>query len=333
MEMDLKQYHLPGLGTPSSGDRAAFSLVELLVVAAILAALAGLLLPAVQASREASRKSVCGNNLKQIGLAIQAYAAAKGAFPAGYTSRLKPNGDDAGPGWGWGVKLLPEVEQRELFEQVNFAEKLEAPSSKPVRMQSLPLFNCPSDDGFQAIVDIRLHASFKPVCQMAAANYVGSAGTVRATCLICRDNFDGVFGRNREIKPKEIIDGASNTLAVGERATQWADAAMWGVVAGSRLFDHQRPNQYAAGPAYVLGTTFRDGFNICETQFDDPNSAETYAESFGSMHPGGSHFVFCDGGTRFVFDTVDPAVMNALATRDTVAKEGKVDPIIHESPF
>jgi prepilin-type N-terminal cleavage/methylation domain-containing protein/prepilin-type processing-associated H-X9-DG protein len=310
-----------------------FTLVETLVVIAILGALVALLLPAIQASREAARKSVCGNNLKQIGLALHAHVAAKKAFPPGYISELKPNGDDAGPGWAWGVHLLPNLEQTALYNQVNFKNKVEVLQSEPVRMQSLPVFICPSDGQFEPIVDIRLNAFFKATCQMAADSYVGSTGTVRATCILCRDHFDGVFGRNRAIRPQELMDGASHTLAVGERAYRWASAVMWGVVAGSRLFDHQNPEFYAGGPAYVLGTTFKDGFNICETQGEDSQSSVTYAEAFGSEHPGGCHFAFCDGGVRFVYDTVDPAVMNALATRETMSKEGKEDPIIHESPF
>ena len=310
-----------------------FTLVELLVVISIIGALVGLLIPAVQASRESARKTVCGNNLKQLGLALQSHVAAHKTYPAGYVSKLKPNGDDAGPGWAWGVRLLAHLEQTALFSQVDFNKQVEAPESAAVRMQSLPIFICPSDVEFESIIDIRRHAMFKPTCQMAAASYVGSTGTVRPTCILCRDNFDGVFGRNRTIGPQDLLDGSSNTLAVGERATQWASAVMWGVVPGARLFDHQRPDQYAGGPAFVLGTTFKDGFNICETQDNDHYTAESYAESFGSMHPGGCHFMFCDGGARFVFDTADPAVMNALATRDTAAKEGKVDPIIHQSPF
>jgi prepilin-type N-terminal cleavage/methylation domain-containing protein/prepilin-type processing-associated H-X9-DG protein len=312
--------------------KLGFTLVELLVVIAIIGALIALLFPAVQSVREASRKKVCGNNLKQIGLALHAHVAAFKCYPAGYISDLKANGDDAGPGWGWGAKLLPFLEQGSLYEQVDFKKKIESPDSAVVRMQSLPIFICPSDAEFEPIIDVRLNAFFKPVCQMAAASYVGSAGAVRPTCILCRDNFDGVFGRNRTIFPRELMDGSSNTLAVGERAWQWASATMWGVVAGSRLFDHQREGEYAGGPGHVLGTTFKDGFNICEEDAVG-SSTSSYAESFGSVHPGGCHFTFCDGGVRFVYDTVDPAVMNALATRDAVAKDGLVDPIVHESPF
>ena len=311
------------------GMRHGFSLIELAVVLTVIASLAALLLPAVQTARESARKQVCGNNIKQITLGLHQHVAARGTFPAGYVSKLKDNGDDAGPGWAWGVQLLPYTEQNALFDLVDQRAPVEASA---VRNESLSGWACPSDAGFQRQIDIRMNAYFKPVCQMAAASYVASVGTVRPTCIIC-DKFDGVFGRNRPLRPQEITDGTSNTLATGERNTRSANAVMWGVVAGSRLFDHQHPGQFAGGPGFVLGTTFKDGFNICQTDGVDRNATTSYAESFGSDHPGGAYFGFCDGGVRFVFDDVDPSVMNALATRSSIAKEGKVDPIIHESPF
>ena len=88
-----------------------------------------------------------------------------------------------------------------------------------MRSTSLPLFICPSDDNFEPIIDIPSKSSTRIICQMAAGNYVASAGTVRPTCKLCRDRFDGVFGRNRAIKPKELLDGLTKTLAVGERAS------------------------------------------------------------------------------------------------------------------
>ena len=310
-----------------------FILIELLVVIAVLGALMGLVIPSTQAARERARRQACGNNLKQSGLALQSHISARKKYPAGYVSALKANGDDAGPGWAWGVQLLPYMEQTALYDRIDQKANVESPAMAEIRMQSLPAWICPSDGGFQQQIDVRLNALFKPVCQMAAASYVASVGTVRPTCIVCRDNFDGVFGRNNALRPEEITDGTSKTLATGERSVRWSNAVMWGVVAGSRLFDNQNPGEFAGGPGFVLGTTFKDGFNICLTGGLDRNATLSYAESFGSDHPGGSHFSFCDGGVRFVFDSVDPAVMNAMATRASISKEGKEDPVIHESPY
>ena len=314
--------------------RGGFTLVELLVVIAIVGVLIGLLVPAVQAARESSRRVVCRNNLKQIGLALHNHIDAKKCLPAGYVSSILLDGDDGGPGWAWGSQILPYIEQSALHQLVDATVPIDGIAAAAVRTKIVPTFVCPSDSRLEPIIDIPQIGSNRVLCQMASASYVGSAGTVRPTCIICRDRFDGVFGRNRPVEPRELMDGLSNTLAVGERANEWAGATMWGVVPRSKLLDHQHPGEYAAGPAYVLGTTFKDGFNIEEGVMDDHAMMQSYAESFGSVHPGGCHFAFCDGGVRFVFDTVDPGVMNALATRDGVAKGGNlVDPIIHDSPF
>ena len=313
----------------------AFTLVELLVVIAIIGGLIALLLPAVQAAREAARKTSCANNLHQIGVALNAYMADHKSLPPGYVSTVLPDHDDGGPGWGWGAKLLPQMEQGNLFQKLDFSLPIDGAAAAPWRMTPVPSFICPSDAEFEPVIEIPNEGTFEIVCKMAAASYVGSAGTVRPTCKVCRDLFDGVFGRNRGIKPADITDGLSNTIAVGERSNYWASAAIWGVVPQTILRDHQQPGLYAAGPAYVLGTTFASGFNIEEFEAGmDHNTMGTYAESFYSMHPGGAYFVFADGAVHFLRDNIEPRAMNALATRDAVAKGGNlVDPIIHESPF
>jgi prepilin-type N-terminal cleavage/methylation domain-containing protein len=311
-----------------------FTLVELLVVIAIIGLLVALLLPAVQAAREAARRSSCSNNLHQMGIALNAHAAGTKAFPPGYVSLVLPDHDDGGPGWGWGAKLLPEMEQGNLYNKLDFSLPIEGLAAAPWRMTSVPSFICPSDDAFEPFVDVYNTNIVKKLCTMAAASYVGSAGTVRPTCKICRDNFDGVFGRNRAIKPADITDGLSNTIAVGERSNYWAAAAIWGVVPKSILLDRQKRGTYVAGPAYVLGTTFVEGFNIEELAMDDHSTMDSLAESFFSRHVGGAFFVFCDGAVRFIRDNAEPGVMNALATRAEVAFGGDlVDPVIHESPF
>jgi prepilin-type N-terminal cleavage/methylation domain-containing protein len=312
---------------------AAFTLVEILVVVAIIGILIAILLPAIQHSRESARKSQCANNLKQLGLAMHLYLIQYQAFPPGYVSAVLPDHDDGGPGWSWAAKLMPNIEEAAIHGEINYAASLRSPEMEKVRLTSVPLFLCPSDDMFEPIIDIPSKSSTRIICKMAAGNYVGSAGTVRPTCKRCRDLFDGVFGRNRAIKPEELLDGLSKTLAVGERASYWSRPVIWGVLPNSKILDNQKPGLYAAGPAYVLGTTFNEGFNIEDSADDmDHGTIGTFAESFGSRHPGGAFFLFCDAGVRFVWDDADPAIMNALSTRDGNPHSG-VERVIHENPF
>jgi prepilin-type N-terminal cleavage/methylation domain-containing protein len=90
--------------------RNAFTLIELLVVISIIGLLIALLLPAVQAAREAARRTQCVNNLKQIGLALHNYHSSHQTFPPGYISNFDASGNDSGPGWGWAAILLPQME-------------------------------------------------------------------------------------------------------------------------------------------------------------------------------------------------------------------------------
>src|ERR1700732_2632530 len=100
--------------------RSGFTLIELLVVIAIIAVLIALLLPAVQAAREAARRSQCTNNLKQIALGLHNYHDAVGAFPPGLISVPGSDGDNTGPGWGWASMILPQLEQANVFNAINF---------------------------------------------------------------------------------------------------------------------------------------------------------------------------------------------------------------------
>ncbi len=126
-----------------------FTLVELLVVITIIGILMALLLPAVQAAREAARVMQCSNNLKQIGLALHNYHAMLGSFPPGYISTVGPNGvaDDQGPGWGWAAMLLPHLDQQNLHNQIRFDKDLKDAANATARSTSLSTFLCPSDDG------------------------------------------------------------------------------------------------------------------------------------------------------------------------------------------
>jgi len=309
--------------------RQAFTLVELLVVLAIIGILIGLLLPAVQMAREAGRRASCLNNLRQIGIAMHIYVDRHHVFPPGYISKPTANRDDGGPGWAWGAMILPEVEQQATFKLVNFSTPVADSSSGNVRTISVASFICPSDGQFEPTVEVPELATDNVICTMAAASYVASTGTVRPTCRICRDAFDGVFGRNRAIGPNEIVDGLTNTMCIGERAFRWSTPTLWGVVPGSKLVDNMIEGRLSGGPGYVLGTTFKEGFNV-EEIVDDPRETGSLAESFGSLHPGGANFMFCDGSVCYLRETMDPAVLNGLSTRYGDPKGGTV---IHSSPF
>src|SRR5688572_18349252 len=124
--------------------RSGFTLVEILVVVAIISILIALMLPAIQAARESARKTKCANNLKQIGLAIHNYMDVKKSFPPGYVTKVLPNLDDGGPGWSWGPMIMPHFEEGAAFEQVSLSEPIASEQNK-VRLTSLSGFICPSD--------------------------------------------------------------------------------------------------------------------------------------------------------------------------------------------
>jgi prepilin-type N-terminal cleavage/methylation domain-containing protein/prepilin-type processing-associated H-X9-DG protein len=302
--------------------RRGLTLVELLVVVAVVGVLIGLLLPAAQSAREAARWTQCVNNLKQIALGMQGYVGVYGAFPPGYVSTiLAPaniyvGGEDGGPGWSAHSKLLRELEQTALHDAINFDVGAEYPHNATARLTSLSAFICPSDGARERLVDVPSVATGGTICTMATANYVLSAGTIRPTCRICRDQFDGVFGRDLVTRPEQITDGLSQTFGGGERAWKWSAATALAVVPNSKNLDHTRPPWFALGPSYVLGTTFKQGFNVCSEPFDDPiDEFYTACEAYSSLHPGGSNFWFCDGSVRFLSDRTDIRLAWDYATK------------------
>jgi prepilin-type N-terminal cleavage/methylation domain-containing protein len=128
-------------------NRRGFTLVELLIVIAIIGMLVSLLLPAVQAAREAARRTECANNLKQIGLALQAYHDARRGFPPGWLW-APPADQSGGSSWAWSVFILPYLERNSLYDElrVDDGSALVPPPGDP-RDTLLPMFVCPSDVG------------------------------------------------------------------------------------------------------------------------------------------------------------------------------------------
>ncbi len=294
--------------------RRGFTLIELLVVIAIIAVLIALLLPAVQQAREAARRAACKNNMKQLGLALHNYHDSHNTFPAGWIGATSGVGADVEGlnGFGWGTMILPYVDQATLYNQLNFSNSIVDPVNLPQLAQGLAVFRCPSDPQPETW-EIEEEASPGTViAELATANYVAVFGSgpsqpggldlhdCEGLTGQCRGN--GIFFHNSRIGLRDITDGSSTTIIVGERMTRplnsnvnlfstWSGAIPEGAEAFSRILgvvDHP-PN------AAHHGTIHQD--------------------DFGSYHIGGTQFVLADGHVVFISENIDENVYQHLATR------------------
>jgi prepilin-type N-terminal cleavage/methylation domain-containing protein/prepilin-type processing-associated H-X9-DG protein len=286
----------------------AFTLIELLVVISIIGVLVALLLPAVQAAREAARRAQCVNNLKQIGLAMQNYHASFQTLPPGYVSNFDASGNDTGPGWGWAAMLLPQMEQKPLFDAINFNLPIEAPASQTSRLVLIGGFLCPSDSvppSWLATMRDAGGVATQSICQVVSANYVGMYGTSDPGI-----DGDGIFFRDGNIGLRDITDGTSQTIAAGERSQNLGQATWVGSVTGAVLFPVDNDGigypRAESAPGMVLGHAGgRFG----------PGNPGGEVNQFYSRHPGGVTFLFADGHVAFLKTTMTNTTFRALATR------------------
>lgn len=287
--------------------RPGFTLVELLVVIAIIGILIALLLPAVQAAREAARRSQCTNNLKQLGLALHNYHDTFGGFPPGWCSKSAGGAklDDVAL-WGWGAMVLPFVEQSALHEQLRVGEvPLETAVStswatyQPLLTQLMPAYRCPSDVGPVTNVGRTFpgYDNSGPY-ELSTSNYIGVHRS-RGSEIGDHDVRGGIFFEDKGIRFRDIRDGSSNTLLLGERRWQYKS------VAGDTTL---------ARAAVVFGINARNVGNRGRNgQVGDGGPRINYTETtltrarrgFSSMHPGGAVFALGDASVRFVSETID----------------------------
>ena len=295
--------------------RRGFTLIELLVVIAIIAVLIALLLPAVQSAREAARRAQCVNNLKQIGLGLHNYHDAVGAFPPGYLSARGSDGDNVGPGWGWASMALPQLEQASLFNAINFSLAIEDGFNSTARLTKLNVFICPSDASFKAqftVVDDSTTGTSlgNPICDVASSDYVGCFGKGDVSDIPGRDSGEGLFFRNRSIRIAEVLDGTSQTIAVGEKSQNLARATWTGAVSHAAVPVTELQAEGGLSPegggALILSHT---------GELDGPNSKPAHADQFWGRHPGGANFTFGDGSVRFIKEKRPLVIFQALATR------------------
>ena len=266
-------------------DTKAFTLVELLVVIAIIGILIALLLPAVQAAREAARRMQCTNNLKNLGLALHNYHGALGGFPPAFEI-LDETGAIKG-GWAWGVYIMPYIEQSSIKDSLSPTKyKLSQITSDPDLLKllqtNLSIFECPSSP----LEPLReFLGTGSPM--VGTSNYTCSRGFYNikgSGHLTYRNN--GVLYGDSSVRIRDITDGTSCTFALGERTVL-------------DVYENE-PKKWPSwcGPGGLgIGSTV----SSCVST---PMNHETNMHAFSSHHSGGCNFCFADGSVHFIAETI-----------------------------
>lgn len=306
--------------------RSGFTLVELLVVIAIIGILVGLLLPAVQSAREAARRMQCSNNLKQIGLALHNYESAHRKFPPGFISRVTGTwsgvGNDpipeAGPGWSFFALILPHIEQTNLHNTINFSLPIANPVNQVARSTRIKEYQCPSDTWNEPVV---VWPTTLGIADLAPASYIGCLGggdpanAPAYTAMYEQQPFNGMFHRNAAIRHADIIDGTSNTIAIGERASMFTPNGWAGVIPTAQTVFAPR---VAQSRGQTVGQTARPAITMAtvHVRTGGPNAPGGSPGGFWSPHTGGALFLLMDGSTHTISTTVDMPTFRAMAGRN-----------------
>ena len=305
--MNTQQFKLLAREIQQGSHRPAFTLVELLVVIVIIGILVGLLIPAIQFAREAARRTSCINNLKQIGLATQNHHDARKLLPPGYLAVFDVTGNENGPGWGWAAQILPYLEEGNLHQTIRFDLDIESATNAQSRTNQIDSYLCPSDfpepTWIAAVLDLDGSAK-QTICDLASANYIGVFGTTEPGV-----NGDGLFFRNSRLALRNITDGTTQTIAVGERSHLLCQATWAGAVTNANLYPtagSTAPPVLDNATGMILGYT-GDG--------NGPGSVDSHANQFSSMHGQGANFVFADGHVQFLGESIERTTFMALSTR------------------
>jgi prepilin-type N-terminal cleavage/methylation domain-containing protein/prepilin-type processing-associated H-X9-DG protein len=289
----------------ANSRRRGFTLIELLVVIAIIGVLIALLLPAVQAAREAARRAQCTNNLKQLALAAHNYISSVGCLPAGLLDQVSAAAPTSGLWTSFGpmLPLSAYLEQGTVFNMMNFSVNMYDWANTSVNAVGLSTLWCPSDPGVnRGISQGYVLTSFTPAMIMQYSSYSGSVGSWFAYPFnnTGSQNHTGVFYYNSRTSIADITDGTSNTLLFFEH-TRFIENA------GDQIGWHWWTS---GNNGDTLGTTFwpinpqKRVPYTCVDQ-DGGNNTSNVVGAASSMHPGGANAALCDGSVRFFKDTID----------------------------
>jgi prepilin-type N-terminal cleavage/methylation domain-containing protein len=313
--VDLRDF-LGGCRRRCMKQRFGFTLIELLVSIAIIGILLALLLPAVQAAREAARATQCRNNLKQIVLALHNYHDRMGVLPPGWVAH--PLWHEQG--WGWGAMLLPELEQNALFQRIRFHEAMTSVTNLPSNTHSISAFLCPTitypETGIVIVQEPELRPPVPPpavwfhpppptLVPMARSDYAAVFGSVDMAAD--PDDGNGMFSRNSSMRFRDVLDGTSQTFLIGER----------------RVSEQKKKDFMGNDLTYVDLTLWIGVLPWCSDPFSRvvgsggprPNSAGRSFPGFGSQHTAGTFFGLADGSVRMVSNTIDLQTYRALMSR------------------
>jgi len=286
--------------------RRAFSLIELLTVIAIIAVLTALLLPAVQNARNSALRTHCSNNLRQIGLALHQYHDTFRVFPPGISV---DGGMSLQPFVSWNARILPFLEQEELWREVQHAfeqdrDFLHVPPHNH-RATVVPVFSCPSDDRTLQ------SSTMLPGATVAFTSYLGIEGA-------SLEHKNGILYLDSRIRLADITDGSSNTLIVGERPPSADERFGWWYAGWGQNREGSAEMVLGMTELNISASTCWEGpYNYGPGRID--NQCDCF--HFWSLHAGGANFAFADGSVRLLTYEATP-VMPALASRaggETVA--------------
>ena len=306
---------------PSTARRSAFTLIELLVVIAIIAILIGLLLPAVQKVRAAASRMKCGNNLKQLALAMHGYHGDRGNFPHGTYNYIDQASSTPAPYNNtqdrrcWMHDILPYIEQTNLYDQFDayMATGTNSALNFPGRDTVIKAAMCPSDPVSPKVVTYGDRAN-----QGFSGNYVVNAGNdfFNAGGVANSAKLNGMLFAQSKVKIVEVTDGTSNTALVSELI----------LVADSSSHDirgrYHNPSHTGVAFSTRLppNTRVPDNFNWCSTTppVDAPCSSTSTNVflSVRSKHTGGANVAMADGGVRHIQNSIIPATWAAMGSRN-----------------
>lgn len=261
-----------------------FTLIELLVVIAVIGVLMALTLPAVQQARAAARRAQCLNHLHQLGVALHNYHDTHRVLPAGAIV-IGPSLPVVFSGWGWGAMILPMADQAPLYSQIDFHLWTAEGSNEPLLAEGVALWRCPSDPTEDGIpVNVGSH----PTVEVATGNYCGVIG---------------MLGPLSAVRFSAATDGLSQTLMLGERVNQ-------PLTPGNPPFTTSWSGIIAKQDQYV----FNSMPYTAATAANPINRHLGGTQNFSSRHAGGAHFTFGDGSVKFLSETIDVHVFQALGT-------------------